>query len=55
MVMSRFMCQREKGTDSLLFVLVEEDSEQDAVHRGAILESAHGADLSLNIEKAAQR
>ena len=38
--MSRFMCQREKGTDSLLFVFVDEDSEQDAVHRDAVLESA---------------
>ena len=29
-----------EGTDSLLFVFVQEDSEQDAVHRGAVLESA---------------
>ena len=29
-----------EGTDSLLFVFVDEDSEQDAVHRGAVLESA---------------
>ena len=47
--MSRFMCQREKGTDSLLFVFVDEDSEQDAVHRGAVLESAHGAGSSPDL------
>ena len=45
--MSRFMCQREKGTDSLLFVFVDEDSEQDAVHRGAVLESAQGSSPDL--------
>ena len=43
--MSRF--QREKGTDSLLFVFVDEDSEQDAVHRGAVLESAQGSSPDL--------
>ena len=30
-----------EGTDSLLFVFVDED--QDAVHRGAVLENAHRA------------
>ena len=48
-VMSRFMCQREKGTDSLLFVFVDEDSEQDAIHRGAVLESPHGAGSSPDL------
>ena len=51
--MSRFMCQREKGTDSLLFVFVEEDSEQDAVHRGAVLESPHGACSSPDLAEPA--
>ena len=52
-VMLRFMCHREKGTDSLLFVLVQEDSEQDAVHRGAVLESAHGAGSSPDLAEPA--
>ena len=45
------MCQREKGTNSLLFVFVDEDSEQDAVHRG--LESAHGAGSSPDLAEPA--
>ena len=40
-----------EGTDSLLFVLVDED--QDAVHRGAILESAHGAGSSPDLAEPA--
>ena len=42
-----------EGTDSLLFVLVDEDSEQDAVHRGAVLESAHGAGSSPDLAEPA--
>jgi hypothetical protein len=43
------MCQGEKGWDSLHFVFVNEDSEEDAVHRGSILEDAHGTGSAADL------
>ena len=37
---SKVLCQGEKGRDSLHFVFVGEDGEEDAVHRGSVLEDA---------------
>ena len=42
-VTSNVMCQGEGGSDSLPFVFVCEDSEQDSVHGGSVLEGSHGS------------
>src|SRR6202044_2142779 len=52
-VMSKVMCQGEKGWDSLHFVFVGEDSEEDAVHGGSVLEDAHGAGSAADLAEAA--
>src|SRR6202161_3743137 len=52
-VMSKVMCQGEKGWDSLHFVFVGEDSEEDAVHGGSVLEDAHGAGSAAALAEAA--
>jgi hypothetical protein len=46
------MCQGEKGWDSLHFVFVGEDGEEDAVHGCAILEDAHGAGSATDLAEA---
>jgi hypothetical protein len=50
---SSVLCQGEKARDSLHFVFVGEDGEADAVHRGSILEDAHGADPTADLAEAA--
>ena len=52
-VTSAVMCQGEKGWDSLHFVFVGEDGEEDAVHRGSILKDSHGAGSAADLAKAA--
>ena len=42
-VTSNVMCQGEGGSDSLTFVFVCEDGEQDSVHGGFVLEGSHGS------------
>ena len=50
---ARVLCQGEKGRDSLHFVFVGEDGEEDAVHGGSILEDAHGASSAADLAEAA--
>jgi len=50
---SVFLYQGEKGRDSLHFVFVGEDGEEDAVHGGSILEDAHGAGSATDLAEAA--
>ncbi len=50
---SRVLYQVEKGQDSLHFVFVGEDGEEDAVHGGSILEDAPGADSAADLAEAA--
>jgi hypothetical protein len=52
-VTSKVLCQDEKGWDSLHFVFVGEDGEEDAVHRGSILEDAHGPCSAADLAEAA--
>ena len=53
MVTSRFMCQGERGSGSLCFVLVDEDGEEDAVHGGLVLEGSHGAGAPAHLPEPA--
>jgi len=53
LVTSKVLCQGEKGQDSLQFVFVGEDGEEDAVHRGSVLEDAHGAGSAADLAEAA--
>ena len=50
--MSRVMCHEERGSDSLLFVFVREDSEKDSIHAGFIREDAHGPGSSPDLHEA---
>src|SRR4029077_8415013 len=52
-VTSRVVCQGEGGGDSLVEVFVGEDGEQDAVHGGLVLESAHRAGTAADLAEAA--
>ena len=52
-VTSKVLCQTEKGRDSLHFVFVGEDGEEDTVHRGSILKDAHGAGSAADLAEAA--
>ena len=52
-VTSTVLCQGEKGWDSLHFVFVGEDGEEDAVHRGSILKDAHRAGSAADLAEAA--
>ena len=51
-VTSKVLCQGEKGWDSLHFVFMSKDGEEDAVHRGSILKDAHGAGSSADLAEA---
>jgi hypothetical protein len=41
-VTSRVLCQQERGSDSLLFVLIGEHCKQDSIHAGSVREDTHG-------------
>ena len=51
---STVLCQGEKGWDSLHFVFVGEDGEEDAVHRGSILKDAPGAGSAADLRATLQ-
>ncbi len=46
------MCQGERGSDSLPFVFVCEDGEEDSVHGGSVLEGTHGPCPSADLPEA---
>ena len=52
-VTSQVMCQGEKGWDSLHFVFVGKDGEENAVHGGPVLEDAHGAGSAADLAEPA--
>ena len=51
-VTSRVVCQGEGGGEALVVVFVHEDGEQDAVHRGLVLEGAHRAGAAADFAEA---
>jgi hypothetical protein len=46
------LCQREKGADALVSVVVIEDREQGAIHRSSVGEDAHRSGAACDFEKA---
>ena len=46
------LCQRERGTNALVSVVVIEDREQSAIHRSSVGEGAHRAGAPCDFEKA---
>jgi len=49
------LCQREKGADALISVVVIEDREQGAIHRSSVGEDAHRSGAVRLRESAAAR
>jgi hypothetical protein len=47
------MCQGEGGGEALVAVLLGEDGEQDAFHRGLVLEGAHRPGAPADLSEAA--
>ena len=52
-VMSRVLCQQERGADSLVAVLMGEDGKQDPFDGGSVGEDAHGAGSPADLSEAA--
>ena len=46
------LCQRERGADALVSVVVIEDREQSAIHRSSVGEDAHRSGAPCDFEKA---
>ena len=46
------LCQRERGADALVSVVVIEDREQGAIHRTSVGEDAHRSGAPCDFEKA---
>ena len=52
MVISQFLCQQERGADSLVAVLMGENGEEDALDRGSVGADAHGSGASADLAEA---